>query len=462
MELFDIKYETKTPKGEMNFIGAVRKYFDIYTKNVLSQTKEEYIRRYNESIFPFVNPSRPASSYNDDQISELLDLIRENSHYSLESVKTNLEHLVFDPIECYFNDPNNIVDHEALWGSEYKFKRSAQAKEDIDSAILVLKKSLTFKEEKIVDAYLFDPETEIGENIGLALMFFMGVRNNEACGLEWRHIKEMKDHPDCYYMQVYQTTQLSSNKLKLGGKTYNAPRQLPIVNRLKVLLDQRKQFLKSKITVFPYTDEKGNVFHSIDELPIACKGTNYTRRCNSYDLSYAGRTILREKIKLKENEVSGLSYIIRSESNTEYDLGEKDPTTYLLRRNLATHLYTLGFTTADSQYYMGHALDNTPLNRVDFQDEEYLYSLWLKLQNHPFNHEYLDNFENSINSKTKINLEKDKAYSIQIEGKEVKDPIVLKTNNSISNITIVENHIAANFDSEVDIIKQIHDACKKM
>ena len=49
-----------------------------------------------------------------------------------------------------------------------------------------------------------------------------------------------------------------------------------------------------------------------------------------------------------------------------------------------------------------------------------------------------------------------------IEGKEVKDPIVLKTNNSISNITIVENHIDANFDSEVDIIKQIHETSKKM
>lgn len=194
MEQFNLKYETKTPKGEMNFIGAVRKYFDIYTKNVLLKTKEEYIRRYNEVIFPYVNPARPASIYHDDQINELLDLIRENSPYTEESVKTNLEHLVFDPIECYFNDPMNLVDPATLWGSEYKFKRTHLAKEDIDSAILLLKKSLTFDEEKVVDAYLFDPETEIGENIGLALMFFMGVRNNEACGLEWRHIKIGRAH----------------------------------------------------------------------------------------------------------------------------------------------------------------------------------------------------------------------------------------------------------------------------
>lgn len=454
MEQFNLKYETKTPKGEMNFIGAVRKYFDIYTKNVLLKTKEEYIRRYNEVIFPYVNPARPASIYHDDQINELLDLIRENSPYTEESVKTNLEHLVFDPIECYFNDPMNLVDPATLWGSEYKFKRTHLAKEDIDSAILLLKKSLKFEEEKIIDAYLFNPETEIGENIGLALMFFMGVRNNEACGLEWRHIKEMKDHSGCYYMQVYQTTQLSSNKLKLGGKTYNAPRQLPIVARLKDLLDQRKQFLESKIE-FPYTDKNGKVFHSIDELPIACKGINYIKRCNSYDLSAAGRTVLREKIKVNENDVSGLSYIIHADSNTEYDLGEKDPTTYLLRRNLATHLYTLGFTTSDSQYYMGHALDNTPLNRVDFQDEEYLYSLWLKLQNHPFNKEYVSVNQALTTSYVNINLDKNKTYSITAEGKEIKDPIVLTVNKPIKRITIVENHINKKFDGEVDIIKQL-------
>lgn len=451
MELFDIKYETKTSKGETNFIGAVRTYFDIYTKNVLPKTKEEYIRRYNETIFPVVDISKAVHQYNDDEIQELLKMIYETSGYSKESIKTNIEHLVFNPIEHYFSDPINKVDHEALWGSKFKFEKSYKNESEIKSAILLLKKSLSIPEEKKLDSILFCPETDNGALMGLALMLYMGLRNNEACGLEFRHIKALKDYPNSYYAQVFQTTQLYSNKLKLGGKTYNAPRQLPILIRLMDLIEKRKDYINSCIK-FPYIDEFGKTFNSVEELPIACRSTKFTARCNSNDLTVAGRNILRNELKVNENEVSGLSYVISSDKDTEYDLGEKDPTTYLLRRNFGTHLYTLGFSTNDSQYYMGHTLDGIPLSRVDYADESYLHGLWLKLQQHPLNKEHLN--------KQHIDLElmNNTMYSVSIKGKEINDEISIKLSNNATIKMINEVHANKKFEYEVDIVSQVQRA----
>lgn len=58
---------------------------------------------------------------------------------------------------------------------------------------------------------------------------------------------------------------------------------------------------------------------------------------------------------------------ISEDKDTEYDLGEKDVTTYLLRRNMATHLYTLGFTVLESQYFMGHKMEGTALKDLTLE-----------------------------------------------------------------------------------------------
>ena len=160
-------------------------------------------------------------------------------------------------------------------------------------------------------------------------------------------------------------------------------------------------------------------FNSIDELPIACRGNNYTIPCSASDLTRAGRAFLRDKLKMREQQISGISYIVQS---SEYDASEKDPTTYLLRRNFATHLYTLGFPTEWCQYYMGHLIENDILKRSDFNDEGFLYQMALLLEKHPLNQ--------TLNSDDEITIDVTgpSQYYISVENKELDDPISVLLN----------------------------------
>ena len=465
MLFFDMKRETLTPKGKMNFIGAVHKYFDSYTQGINQTTRDTYINRYETMIFPYVNTAFPMSEYSEENLEELLSVIGEETNYSRLSINTDIRHLVYDPCEAFFKDPQNLdIDHYRMWGNGYDFEKRKDAKEDVNAAAMLIRRSLSVKEELLVCDALKDPETSQGELIGLTLMFCSAVRNNEACGLNWGGIREMQDHPGCYYMQIYQTTKIASNALKLGGKTYNAPRQIPVIDCLLDLLQKRKSFLTENIS-FPYTAEDGTVYRSIDEMPVACHGSSYGIRCTSRNLSDAGKNLLREKVKMSEKEYAGLSYLLRQENDAEDGLVEKDVTTYLLRRNMATHLYTLGMSMLDSQYIMGHCIENTPLKRVDFADEEYLYRLLKIMNKHPLNqaedHTYKLNSSLHIDNEPFVNLEISGSADLYIDViyREKRDTLRIENiSDDQTNLDVVEKHSSRTEQSEVNVTDEIRKA----
>ena len=55
-ESFDLSFRTLTPDNKLNFIGAVVRYFDVFTNEFNDETKNTYIRDYNNRIFPMINP----------------------------------------------------------------------------------------------------------------------------------------------------------------------------------------------------------------------------------------------------------------------------------------------------------------------------------------------------------------------------------------------------------------------
>ena len=131
MTTFSLKFETLTPDGEMNFIGAAHKYFDQFTDGLLTETKDTYIQRYENYIFPYINPAKPVSEYSDEAIADILIVVKERSGYKEISVDTNLRHLIYDPCECYFKDPANMTE-DNLWGSAYRFNAD-NANDDADT-----------------------------------------------------------------------------------------------------------------------------------------------------------------------------------------------------------------------------------------------------------------------------------------------------------------------------------------
>ena len=58
-ESFDLSFRTLTPDNKLNFIGAVVRYFDVFTNEFNDETKNTYIRDYNNRIFPMINPGKP-------------------------------------------------------------------------------------------------------------------------------------------------------------------------------------------------------------------------------------------------------------------------------------------------------------------------------------------------------------------------------------------------------------------
>ena len=67
----------------------------------------------------------------------------------------------------------------------------------------------------------------------------------------------------------------------------------------------------------------------------------------------------------------------------EMDVGEKDPTAYLLRRNFATHLYILHLNEPEIQYVMGHNMEDAYANRHDYSSEEQLVLIARKMNDRP-------------------------------------------------------------------------------
>ena len=58
---------------------------------------------------------------------------------------------------------------------------------------------------------------------------------------------------------------------------------------------------------------------------------------------------------------------------------DKDPTTYLLRRHLATKLYHLDLAVSEIQYILGHKIEDTEVTRRSFSIESQLITVAYKM-----------------------------------------------------------------------------------
>lgn len=453
MRVFDPKYPKYTPHQKLNFVGAVQRYFDFINQDNKESTNDAYMDFYNNNIFPYVNYGKPVESFDIDYVDDLIKKIQEKNEYRDSTIYSTIRHLMYDPCKCFFNEfypENNPFEINPT-----DFRRGGDGSESQESAILSIVKSLTVEEEKkAFQILLADPRTDRGEYLGLVVMFFTACRNNEACGLNYGDILEMINYPNCFYIQITKSVEYRTNTLKPGGKTQNAFRRLPLVSIFKEYLDERIDFLTSKVQ-FPL-EENGNVYQSVYDLPIVCRGNKYGTRCNSDDLTIAGRRFLRDEVGIKKSRIAGIMVSISEDKDTEYDLGEKDVTTYLLRRNMATHLYTLGFTVLESQYFMGHKMEGTALKRSDFGDETFLYKMWNKLQEHPLNdnlvipYKIAENIKinNRSNIVLKIDSKENQDFIFQINGNEMSDPIAIKLNGNATEITNMK--LYESFDIDIN------------
>lgn len=188
---------------------------------------------------------------------------------------------------------------------------------------------------------------------------------------------EMSDYPGEYKIRLgIKTTKINSREIKLGGKTPNAPRILPVMKIVAEAIIARKEYIEKQM-IFPCRNENGEEFTLIDQLPISCHGNNYTIRSSTVDISKCATEFFINKLHFENNRLAGISELMYREKKIYTD--EKAPTCYTCRRDMATELSTAFHQNKNrdsfQQYYMGHKIQDNRFKRNDFTDEYYIHEM---------------------------------------------------------------------------------------
>ena len=244
------------------------------------------------------------------------------------------------------------------------------------------KKSLSVKQEIVVAKYLKAQLYVKNPTAGLLLMYALGLRNNEATGVNFGYIREFTEYPGHYYLIVPQSTELGTNTLKILGKTANSGRKIPLPGLLAELL-------------FDLHEERIRQAHDhgfdgrTEDLPIACNKTPW-ERCSADALSNAAREMflsigMREDqlVELKQELLEDAQAAADEMEEDEFREIESDPTAYLLRRNFATHMAVLGLRDVEIWYVIGHKIEDEYVQRRAFNDEKLLFALKRKMDERP-------------------------------------------------------------------------------
>ena len=379
----DLKGETE--KGEMNFIGCLRKYIDVGDHSVdstwkQSETFESNIRSYENTVLDLVDREIPIANYTDDDVDDLIRRIEDQYGERTGRVygKTTLDG--FRRLFWY-------VYRAGFMHGEYEdrllWKERGIIVEDTKSVASARKerqrrrKSFSVSEEiKLVEFFKsIGSDTSEGELYGVLCMLCLGLRNNEAAGLSFEDIKEIPGS-GFYCAYIIKTTVGDTNELKVGGKTYNAARILPLFDFLVEMIHERLKTVTG-------CDDVEDAMKIGGKWPIACRGNKYTIRCSSNDLTAKAGEVFSNVLKDDKYREAGLVEL--QEKLKAAGIEEKNMTAYLMRRNTATHLYVLGLAPSQIQYYIGHEVEDPNELRNYFTNPDRLSKIYEILKRHPFN-----------------------------------------------------------------------------
>lgn len=344
--------------GKLTFFGVLQEYSDDICKRWAESTRKSYFGHYEDLLFPLI-PHKPLEDITEDDFVSIIDNLESQGKarkkpYSPSNLN-HFRHLL--RVVTRAADAKGVC-ADILWGGSFQEDDSPEHK----AIIKVKPRSLSVGEEiKVCQRVLLQPE-EAGELLGIAIMFCLGTRNQEACGLDFENFVH-EDDDDIGFLRIIASTEHGSNVVKPGGKTFNAPRILPVTGLLLHLLDRRKAFLQKAISAGLIVDPKSGEYASLDKLPIVCRGQNYAERCSSDDLSRTAKALFKE-INVDEDIVEEANDLLRQRFANSFD--ERDVSAYLFRRNFATHMAILGLEVDTIHYLMGHVFENEEITKARF------------------------------------------------------------------------------------------------
>lgn len=442
--------------GTATFAGVLQSFFSV--KDITGQntgisrrwndnTATQYLRDYTERILPVISrlygPQKPMHEFLESHFEEILSELKAQHHYSA-STMMHYRHLLWSAYSMGVSK-ELYADH-IYWDIIEDDDDPEKREQNRAHSLTRIRKSLSIEEDIRMLMWIcsLDPVTATGEEIGIALMYLLGIRDNEACGATYSSIRMMANHPDMAVFTISNTTKINSATLKPSGKTENAPRELPLLKYAYQCLLIRRTFLEDEVKagrlVLPPNIE------SVDLLPIVCKGLNFTTRAGTYDLSKAGRSLLM-KVGISKSQFAELHRILLSTDFQDNVISEKNPTLYLVRRNTVTRQYNIGFAWEEIQYWIGHNIEDSLLQRNFFSDEETLYEIGKKYEKHPLFQLLTHMTQENATSPSKMYedsftycLDAQHAHIIDVEANEPNQGVFI-TAKSKSAFSVVQTEI---------------------
>lgn len=364
--------------NEYTFFGVYCEFYDKVSKKwKASSTRTQNELTYNNKIIPNLNDhdTKPISSYlREDYDAAIERIIKQGQGnksepyqpYADSTIKT-FRRLIYYVVDVAAEEG---LCENVLWESCYNPKVSTDDEERIARNGL-LPKSLTIAQEIAVAQVLLKDPMQTGQNMGLLLMYGLGLRNAEACGVNFDDIKPMQGHPECTVLWIYKTTGYDKNTTRLGGKSKNADRIIPIPSLILNIMNKRRQRLELLLD------------KDIGNYPLTCLDNQWEQRCSARQLTAAARKLF-QTINMNAAQVSTIDNDLRTDTDSNLSNDEHEPTAYLFRRNFGTHMHILGLSEAEIQYVIGHDIEDPYETRNEFVNEEKLYQIHLKMSRRPF------------------------------------------------------------------------------
>lgn len=383
-------------KGLPTFYGIFKEYQDecatMYRKSGWAEkTTEQYTSIIVNTICPNLknHDSKLIDDYSKEDFEDAIKAIIASRKKTSDSVKEDYDEdtirtfrrLIRTVVTVAYNNDQCISN---VFADDFDEKHKEKLLRDYRYPNMQ-PKSLSVEQEFSLVQYLMGDLLVHGQSVGLLLMFAAGTRCAEACGASFEDIISYEKYPDLHCLRILETTSLNSNTLTIGGKTDNVyryiPLPVPVYNILQKILSIRKAALASKLN--PEDLDVG-------KLPIACKDQDYLRRCTSGDLTRAGKDAFI-KIGMRSEFLTAINICLQQDQSSaeeltaeeEFALVEKEPTTYLLRRNFATHLHLLRLSDTEISYIIGHEIYDAKIKRGSLSNPDHLYRLKSKMDKRP-------------------------------------------------------------------------------
>ena len=321
------------------------------------RTKSNYLADYKRRIIPFIEDhnSRPIDSFTPDQFREIISSIKQTRKYS-ESRILHFMRLI-DAVVRVANKHKLCEDLLKGTAFELPLKLDAQAK---IRELVTLKQSFSPEQEVKIYLKLTQDVSMNGELFGVYLMFVFGVRNGEAAAITFSDLITSYTEDGFHVLMVYKTIESKEHRMVSSGKTRNADRIIPIPEEVYSFLMKRRQYI---------ADQTGKSLNEVDSLPIACVGTDYEKHCYPEQIGQAAKTLFFE-VGIESDVLAYLDYEIMKGEDPVI-VKEKEPTSYLMRRNFGTQMVIICMKESEIQFLLGHDITDayeTRNEKVCFKD----------------------------------------------------------------------------------------------